>query len=119
MENENLTVETNSSDSEKEEKTQTKNVVGEAFRKLQKKAKRLGAKSLDYSKRKDMKYTVTLETGKKVNFGSAKYEDYLLHKDEERRQKYLKRAKAIKNKKGELTFKDPKSANYWCINLLW
>ena len=81
MENENLSVESNSSVSEKEEKTQTKNIVqGEAFRKLKKKAKRLGAKSLDYSKRRDMKYTVTLETGKKINFGSAKYEDYLIHK---------------------------------------
>ena len=100
MENENLTVEANySSDSDKEvkeEKAQIKNVEGEAFRKLQIKAKRLGAKSLDYSKRKDMKYTVTLETGKRVSFGSAKYEDYLSHKDEERRKKYLKRAKANK-----------------------
>ena len=120
MENENLTDVSNSSDSEKEEKPQTKNIVeGEAFRKLRKKAKRLGAKSLDYSKRKDMKYVVELETGKKVNFGSAKYEDYLIHKDDERRKKYLKRAKAIKNKKGELTFNNPQSANYWSINLLW
>ena len=126
MKNENHTVETNyTSDSDsdkevKEEKAQTKNVVeGEAFRKLQKKAKRLGAKSLDYSKRKDMKYSVTLQSGKRINFGSAKYEDYLSHKDEERRQKYLKRAKAIKNKKGELTFNNPQSANYWSINLLW
>ena len=94
-------------------------VEGEDFRKLQRKAKKLGAKSLDYSKRKDMKYVVELETGKKINFGSAKYEDYLLHKDEERRKKYHKRAKAIKNKKGELTFDNPQSANYWSINLLW
>ena len=120
MENENFTVDSNNSDSEKEENPQTKNLIqGEAFRKLQRKAKRLGAKSLDYSKRKDTKYVVELETGKKVNFGSAKYEDYLIHKDEDRRQKYLKRAKAIKNKKGELTFNNPQSANYWSINLLW
>ena len=121
MENENLTVETNySSDSDKEGKPQTKNIVeGEAFRKLQKKSKRLGAKSLDYSKRKDMKYTVRLETGKKINFGSAKYQDFLIHKDKERREKYLKRAKGIKNKEGELTFENPNSANYWSINLLW
>ena len=120
MENENLSVESNSSDGGKEEKPLTKNVLeGEAFRKLQKKAKRLGAKSLDYSKRRDMKYIVELETGKKINFGSVKYEDYLIHKDEERRKKYLKRAKAIKNKQGELTFENPQSANYWGINLLW
>ena len=111
-------------DSNKESDTETvvpiKTIVeGEDFRKLQRKAKKLGAKSLDYSKRKDMKYTVTLETGKKINFGSAKYEDYLSHKDEERREKYLKRAKTIKNKQGELTFDNPQSANYWSLNLLW
>ena len=100
--------------------TKSKNLVqGEAFRKLHKKTKRLGAKSLDYSKRKDKKYTVTLDSRKKIHFVSPKYEDYLSHKDEERRKKYLKRAKAIKNKQGELTFKNPQSANYWSINLLW
>ena len=66
-----------------------------------------------------MKYVVTLQNEKRVNFGSSKYEDYLVHKEEERRQKYLKRAKAIKNKQGKLTFENPQSANYWSINLLW
>lgn len=36
--------------------------------KLQKSAKKLGAKSLDYSKRKNNKYFVALENGKKVHF---------------------------------------------------
>ena len=61
--NENINLEINYSSEEevKEEKGENNNPVqGEAFRKLQKKAKRLGAKSLDYSKRKDKKYTVTL-----------------------------------------------------------
>ena len=120
MENENLSVETNSSDSEKEEKPQTKNIVeGKVFKKLQKKAKSLGAKSLDYSKQKSKKYVVETESGKKINFGSIKYEDFLIHKDEERRQKYLKRTKNIKNKNGELTLENPESANYWSRNLLW
>ena len=94
-------------------------VQGEAFRKIQKKAKKLGAKSLQYSKRKDKKYLVTLESGKKIHFGSTKHEDYLSHKDDDRRKKYLKRAKGIKNKQGELTFEKPESANYWSIKLLW
>ena len=48
-------------DSEKKEIKSKNRVEGEAFRKLQIKAKRLGAaKSRDYSKRKDKKYTVTL-----------------------------------------------------------
>ena len=121
MENENLTVDKNySSEEDTEEKRETKSLVqGEAFRKLQKKAKKLGAKSLDYSKRKDKKYFVTLESGKKIHFVSTKYEDYLSHKDCDRREKYLKRAKAIKNKQGELTFENPESANYWSIYLLW
>ena len=101
------------------EKKQKNLVQGEAFGKLQKKAKRLGAKSLDYSKRKDKKYNVILESGKKIHFGSTKYEDYLSLKDNDRRQKYLERAKGIKNKQGELTFENPQSANYWSINLLW
>ena len=111
-----------SSEEEKDKKDKGENnnlVQGEAFRKLQKKAKRLGAKSLHYSNRKDEKYTVTLESGKKIHFGSTKYEDYLSHKDDDRRDKYRKRAKSITNKQGELTFKLQESANYWSINLLW
>ena len=45
----------------------------------------------------------TLSSGKKVHFGSSKYPDFLIHQDEERRDKYLTRATKIKNKSGELT----------------
>ena len=55
-------------------------VEGDDFKKLQRKAKKLGAKYLDYSKRKNNKYVVEYE-GKKIHFGSTKYEDYLIHKD--------------------------------------
>ena len=44
---------------------------------------------------------------------------FLKHKDEERRKKYLARAKMIKNKVGELTHEKPESANYWTVHLLW
>ena len=37
---------------------------------------KLGFKSLHYSKRKNSKDFVTLESGKKVHFGLPKYEDY-------------------------------------------
>ena len=94
-------------------------VKGKAFKKLTKKAKKLGAESLDYSKRKNNKYVVTLPGGKNLHFGSSKYPDFLIHKDEERKDKYLARAKKIKNKKGELTYENPESANYWSVNLLW
>lgn len=55
----------------------------------------------------------------KIPFGSIKYEDFLIHENKERREKYLARAKKIKNKQGKLTFEDPNLANYWAITLLW
>ena len=92
---------------------------GKDFDKLKKNAKKLGAESLDYSKRKNNKYMATLPSGKKIHFGSPKYEDFTIHKNKERRDKYLARATKIKNKKGELTYTNPESSNYWSVNLLW
>ena len=94
-------------------------VKGKDFKKLTKKAKNLGAESLYYSKRKNNKYVVTLPGGKNLHFGSSQYPDFLIHKDKERKEKYLARAKKIKNKKGELTYENPESANFWSVNLLW
>ena len=94
-------------------------LTGPEFDNLIKRAKDLGAISLDYSSRKNNKYMVTLPSGKKVHFGSPKYEDYTIHKDKERRDKYLSRATKIKNKNGELTYTNPESSNYWSVHLLW
>ena len=94
-------------------------VRGKEFKKLTKKAKKLGAESLDYSKRKNSKYVATLQNGKKLHFGSSQYPDFLTHKDKDRKENYLKRAKKIKNKQGELTYNNPESSNFWSINLLW
>ena len=54
---------------------------------------------------------------KKIGFGHKDYEDYTQHRDKERQRSYLARAKGIKNKKGELTYKDRNSANYWAVKL--
>ena len=105
-----------SSSSDEEEKYV---VTGKEFKRLTKKAKKLGAESLDYSTRKNNKYMATLQSGKKVHFGSSQHEDYLIHKDQDRRDRYLARAKKIKNKQGELTYSNPESANFWSVNLLW
>ena len=94
-------------------------VKGKEFKKLTKKAKKLGAESFDYSTRKNNKYVATLSSGKKIHFGSSQYPDFLIHKNEERKEKYLSRAKKIKNKQGELTYTNPESANFWSIRLLW
>ena len=94
-------------------------VSGKEFKKLTRKAKKLGAESLDYSTRKNNKYVATLSSGKKIHFGSSQHPDYLIHKDNDRKERYLARAKKIKNKQGELTYTNPESANYWSVNLLW
>ena len=94
-------------------------VSGKEFKKLTKNAIKLGAQSLDYSKRKNNKYMATLPSGKKVHFGSPNYPDYTIHKDKDRRDKYLARAKKIKNKQEELTYTNPESSNYWSVHLLW
>ena len=57
---------------------------GEDFKKLQKKAKKLGATSLDVSQRKNNKYMVEYDN-KKIHFGSVNIEDFITHKDPVRR----------------------------------
>lgn len=46
-----------------------------------------------YSKAKNKKYAVILDDGKRINFGDIRYEDYLTHKDDERRANFRKRNK--------------------------
>ena len=81
--------------------------------------KNLVLNHLIYSTRKNNKYMATIPGGKKVHFGSPKYPDFTIHKDKERRDKYLARAMKIKNKQGELTYTNPESSNFWSVNLLW
>ena len=89
----------------------------EDFKKLQKKAKKLGADSLQYSKRKNHKYLIEYDN-KNIHFGSANTEDYITHHDPVRRDKYLSKAKKITDKDGRLTHKLPFYPNYWSVKLL-
>lgn len=56
---------------------------------------------------------------KVIHFGDANMEDYTQHKDEKRRDNYLKRAGGIRNSAGQLTKDDKFSANYWAMRYLW
>ena len=67
------------------------------------------------SPRKDKKYRVYDPSGKPVDFGQMDYEDYTKHKDEERRERYLKRARNIKGNWRS----NPYSPNNLSINILW
>ena len=82
------------------------------------------------STRKGKKYSVISPSGKTIHFGALDMEQYKDstglglysdkdHLDEKRRKSYLARAKGIKNKKCELTWKDPESANYYSVKFLW
>ena len=71
---------------------------------------------------KNKKFSVyVMKNGKKklIHYGDSRYEDFTQHKDEKRRASYLKRAKGIKDKQGNLTWKDKNSANYWSVTQLW
>ena len=92
-------------------------VQGDDFKKLEKKAKKLGASSLQYSKRKNYKYLIEYDN-KKIHFGSSNTEDFITHKDPVRRDKYLTKAKKITDKDGRLTHELPFYPNYWSVNLL-
>ena len=95
-------------------------VTGEKFNLLKHRAINVyGSKNLEYSNRMNKKYVVTLKNDNKIHFGDRRYEDFLIHKDTERRMQYRKRASKIKNKAGKLTYKDPNYANYWSYHLLW
>lgn len=74
------------------------------------------------SKAKNKKFSVyVMKNGSKrlIHFGDSRMQDFRQHKDEKRRSSYLARARGIKNKKGELTYKDKNTANYWSIKYLW
>ena len=92
----------------------SKVMISKDFKKRQ---KNLELHHLDYSKRKNNKYMVEYGN-KKIHFGSANTEDFIIHKDPDRRDKYLTKAKKITNKDGELTYQLPSYPNYWSIKLL-
>ncbi len=78
---------------------------------------------VEKSKRKNKKYDVYNEDCEYItSFGQLPYQHYkdligeykhLDHKDKERRERYLARAKGIGN------VNNPNSANFWSINFLW
>lgn len=81
------------------------------------------------STRKDKKYMVYYNN-KWIHFGDSNYQHYkdstplklykyLDHKDIERRNLYKKRARGILDKKGNLTYLDKNSPNYWAYHFLW
>lgn len=61
------------------------------------------------------KYYIITKTNKKVYFGAAGMSDFTKHKDEERKQRYIKRHE--KNEKWTKSGID--TAGFWSFWLLW
>ena len=59
-------------------------------------------------------YVINPKTGniKKVSFGAVGYEDYTIHKDKDRRARYL-----LRHKNDHIT--DPTKAGFWSTHILW
>ncbi len=70
------------------------------------------------STRKGKKMMVLTKNGV-IHFGDSSMEDYTQHKNKIRRKNYCIRSAGIKDKNGNLTFKDKDRANYWARKVLW
>lgn len=61
------------------------------------------------------KFFIINNQGKKIRFGAKGYEDFTIHKDEARKQRYINRHK----KREEKFWNDPNTKSYWSRWLLW
>ena len=75
------------------------------------------------SKAKGKKFSVIImKDGKRklINFGAKGMDDWRSGTaTKEQRKSYLARAKGIKDKQGNLTWKDKTTANYWSVRYSW
>lgn len=81
-----------------------------------KRAKELGLDfitDIQISPSRTHKYQVILNNGKKINYGSYGMDDYLMHKDENRRIRFHHR---FHNNKG---YNNPNSGLFYSARLLW
>lgn len=65
------------------------------------------------SKNKNKKFDAIIDNKKTISFGAKGYSDYTIHKDDERRQRYINR-----HKKNE-DWTDYKTAGFYAKNILW
>ena len=88
---------------------------------------KVGRYNYEKSTAKNKKLMTTVN-GKVIHFGAANMSHYKDktgiwkskdHLDKDRRKNYLSRSKGITDKNGNLTWKDPTSANYHAIRILW
>ena len=66
------------------------------------------------STNKNKKFDVNID-GKKISFGAAGYEDFTIHKNPERKERYISRHV----KREDWDKSGVKTAGYWSKHLLW
>lgn len=81
-------------------------------------AKQLGL-PMPYSSYKDGKKLYVIYNEKEIHFGSRGMSDFLIHRDNERRERYRKRARGIKLKNGKPAYLDKNQPAYYAYNILW
>ena len=65
------------------------------------------------SSNKNKKYDARIDGRKTISFGAAGMSDYTIHKDDERKQRYLDRHRKNEN------WNDHNTAGFYAKNLLW
>ena len=65
------------------------------------------------SNKPDKKYMAIINDRKTIHFGAKGMSDFTIHKDEERKQRYLNRHKKNDN------WNDPLTASFYATNILW
>ncbi len=73
------------------------------------------------STRDNKRAMIISPTKKLIHFGQYPYDKgtFIDHGDTKIRDAWRKRHMKIKNKDGNLVYKDPESASYYSFNLLW
>lgn len=93
-------------------------LINNIMNKLKEKALKLGAEDLKKSTRKNKRLMVKYNN-KWIHFGDPRNIAFVDHKDKKRRKNYMNRARGIKNKKGQRTYKIKTSPNFWSYTVLW
>ena len=94
--------------------------MSDHFYKAKKKAKQFGINNLQISTRGNKKYMFrNPNNNKMIHFGAYGYDDFLKHKDLERRARYRKRAEGVKLKDGSRAIDKKYSPAWASLNILW
>jgi hypothetical protein len=72
-----------------------------------------GVYQLGPSTRAQKKWMILPPTGKTIHFGAKGYQDYTIHHDPERRERYIKRHQVRED------WSNPNTAGFWAYWLLW